>query len=361
MVDTVVEIPLSGQSLTFGPRGDLGTAEGLPPSLFLAGPENQLAGVAVHSLLGGDCLLSSPVVFSGPPGSGKTHLATGLVGIWRQRSGPRSAVYVPAVDFAHEWTDAIEAQATEEFHRRYRYCGLLVIDDIDVLASKQAVQQELLHTIDATESNGGRMVLTCTTFPAQVAGLLPALESRMVGGLVVPLALPGPDTRLAAVIRFARTRGIDLPREAAILLAEGLPGPLAGLWAAVLHLEMSARVGTGAISEGAVRNYLAEHCKPEPSLRDIAAATARQFSLRLADLRSPSRRHLVVVARDVAMYLARNLTDRSFEQIGRYFNGRDHSTVSHGCWKTAELLKSDASVRRAVDQLRRQLHARCGP
>jgi len=357
----VVEIPISGHSIEPGHGGGLSTAEGLAPDLFLAGPENRLASVVVDSFLGGDSVLYSPGVFVGPPGSGKSHLATGLVGLWRQRFGPRSAVYVPAVDFAREWTDAIEAQATEEFHGRYRRCELVAIDDVEVLASKPAAQQELLHTIDAVAASGGRIVLTCTKPPGRIAGLLPALESRMAGGLLVPLALPSPATRLAAVGRFAQARGIDLPGEAAVLLADGLPGPLSALWAAVLHLEVSARLDRGKIAEASVRKYLAERSGPEPSLRDIAAATARHFSIRLAHLRSASRRHVVVVARDVAMYLARNLTEKSFDQIGRYFNGRDHSTVSHGCWKTAELLKSDAGLRSAVEQLRCQLHAACGP
>jgi len=284
-------------------------------------------------------------------------LAAGLVGTWRQRLGQRGAVYVPAVDFAREWTDAIEAQATEEFHSRYRRAQLVAIDDVDVLTSKPAVQQELLHTLDALAAVGGRLVLTCTLAPGQVAGLLPALQSRLVGGLVVPLAQPSRETRLAVVARFAQLRGIDLAEESAALLADGLPGPLSALWAAVVHLELSARLDEGKVPEQRVGEYLAQLTTAQPSLRDIAAATARHFSLRLGDLRSASRRRVVVVARDVAMYLARTLTGISFEQIGMYFNGRDHSTVSHGCWKTAELLKSDPALRSAVDQLRQQVHA----
>jgi len=251
----------------------------------------------------------------------------------------------------------MEAQASEEFHGRYRRAELVAIDDVEVLASKPAVQQELLHTVDALASADGRLVLTSTTPPGQIPGLLPAFQSRLVGGLVVPLALPSRRTRLAAVGKFAQLRGIEMTEQSATLLAEGLPGPLAALWAAVLHLELSARLDGGKAAEQRVRDYLAERSPAQPSLRDIAAATARHFSLRLADLRSASRRRVVVVARDVAMYLSRTLTGKSFEQIGRYFNGRDHSTVSHGCWKTEELLKSDPALRSIVDQLRQQVKA----
>jgi chromosomal replication initiator protein len=355
VVDTVVEIPFSGYSFSHGPADGNGAGEAPAPSSFLAGPENRLVGVVVESLLGEESPVYDLVVLVGPPGSGKSHLAAGLVGTWRQRFGQRSAVYVPAVDFAREWTDAMEAQATEEFHARYRRTELAAIDDVDVLASKPVVQQELVHTVDALASAGGRVVLTSTTPPGQIAGLLPTLQSRLVGGLVVPLALPSRGTRLAAVGKFAQLRGIDMTDEAATLLADGLPGPLAALWAAVLHLEVSARLDSGKVPERRVRDYLAGRPTSQPSLRDIAAATARHFSLRLADLRSASRRRVVVVARDIAMYLSRTLTGKSFEQIGRYFNGRDHSTVSHGCWKTGELLKSDPALRNIVEQLREQM------
>jgi chromosomal replication initiator protein len=357
VIDTVVEVPISGHSLARERSGGNGSGKEPVPAFFLAGPENRLAGVVVDSILGGGSPVYNPVVLVGPPGSGKSHLAAGLVGTWRQRFGQRRAVYVPAVDFAREWTDAIETQATEEFHSRYRRAELVAIDDMDVLVPKPAVQQELLHTIDALGAAGGRLVLTSTSTPGLIAGLLPALQSRLVGGLVVPLALPSRETRLAAVARFSQLRAIDLAEDAAALLADGLPGPLSALWAAVLHLGLSAQLDAGKAPEHRVREYLARLTTAPPSLRDIAAATARHFSLRLTDLRSVSRRRAVVVARDVAMYLARTLTGKSFKQIGMYFNGRDHSTVSHGCWKTAELLKTDLTLRSAVDQLRQQIHA----
>jgi hypothetical protein len=122
-------------------------------------------------------------------------------------------------------------------------------------------------------------------------------------------------------------------------------------------LEVTGQLEPGKAIEQRVREYLAQRSRAVPSLGDIAAATARHFSLRLADLRSGSRRRAVVTARDVAMYLARTLTGRSFEQIGAYFNGRDHSTVSHGCSKTADLVKSDPALRSVIDQLVQKMFA----
>lgn len=360
MIDTVVEIPISGQLPGHGGADGNQSYRGSSGDCFLVGPENRLVTEAVNSVLNREFLIYNPLVFAGPSGTGKTHLATGLVAAWRRQYGHRGAGYVPAIDFARQWTDAVEAQATDEFHSRYRRLDLLAIDDVDVLAEKPAAQEELLHTIDALTASGSRVLLTSRSPPGAVAGMVPALEARLVGGLVIRLALPSRAVRLAAARKFAGLRGVDLPDETAMVLADGLPEPLSAIWAATVHLEVSAQLEPGKTMHQRVREYLAQRNTAEPSLRDIAVATARHFSLRLAELRSSSRRRAVVTARDVAMYLARTLTGKSFEQIGAYFNGRDHSTVSYGCSKTADLVKSDPSLRSAVDQLRRQVRATKG-
>lgn len=358
MTDTVVEIPISGQS------SDQGSAEGNCPErgcwsgTFLAGPENSLVVEAVQSTLHRDIPIYSPLFLYGPSGVGKTHLAAGMVDAWRKSHGPRASIYSTAVDFARHWTDAIEAQAIDDFHARYRRLELLAIDDLDALADRPIAQEQLLHTIDALVGVGSRVVLTARAAPSEIAGLSAALKARLIGGLVVRVAPPGRAVRLAAAHKFAGLRGLELSEAAASALADGLVEPLSAIWAAVACLEMSGSIEPSRPIERRVAELLAARHAREPSLREIALAAARHFSVRLTDLRSGSRRRAVVMARDVAMYLARTLTGKSYEQIGAYFSGRDHSTVSHGCAKTAELVKTDPTLRSAVDQLRRQLGAR---
>ena len=358
VIDTVVEIPIPGRWTPSDDGRKGGPDDERTARNFLVGPENRLVHAAVESLVGRVKSIYNPLTLVGPPGSGKSHLAAGLVAVWREQFGPRSATYVPAVDFARQWTDATETHATGDFQERYRRVKLLAIDDADLLASKPAAQQELVHTLDALLLEGGQVVLTFSTPPQRTQGLVERLQSRILAGLVVPLAFPTPSTRLAALRRFASLRQLDLPEEAALVLADGLSGPLSEVWAAVLGLELSARVDGGPITVRRVRDWLAGRDAGEPpALRDIAAATARHFSLKVGDLRSASRRRGVVLARDVAMYLARLLTGKSFEQIGEYFNGRDHSTVSHGCSKTEDLLKSDPVLRMLVDRVRQEFQA----
>jgi chromosomal replication initiator protein len=358
VIDTVVEIPIPGRWIPPEDGRAVGPEDKRTDRNFLVGPENRLVHVAIRSLLGGGESIYNPLTLVGPPGSGKSHLAAGLVAVWRERFGPRSAVYVPAVDFARQWTDATETHATADFQNRYRRVKLLAVDDADLLASKAVAQQELVDTLDALTLESGQVVLTCSAPPVRTLGLMPRLESRILAGLVVPLAFPAPSTRLFALRQFASLRQLNLPEEAATVLADGLSGPLSEVWAAVLALELSARVDGGAITVRRVRQWLADHDATQPpALRDIAAATARHFSLKVGDLRSTSRRRVVVLARDVAMYLARVLTGKSYDQIGKYFNGRDHSTVSHGCSKTADLLKDDPVLRTLVDRVRQEFQA----
>ena len=171
----------------------------------------------------------------------------------------------------------------------------------------------------------------------------------------MPLALPGPDTRLAILQRWSHLREVAMADSILKLLAEGLAGTVPELLGAMLQLEVPAREQGRPINAHQIRDFLAERDSAlRPKLRDIAALTARHFALRLSDLRGSSRRRPVVAARDVAIYLCRQLTRESLGRIGDYFGGRDHTTVLHACRKTEELLQADPAIRQALDQLQRK-------
>ncbi len=349
MTDRVALIAIPATpSASAGGIGSHTSAAGTVPDFFL-GPENQLARVAVEAVLDGSSSHLSPIVFHGPPGIGKTHLAMGLAAAWKGRNRQSQALYVPALDFARELTDAIEEQAVDDFRARYRQLALLAMDDVERLSAKEAAQRELLYTIDALSESDGRVLLTSATPPEYLAGLLPGLSGRLLSGLSVGLSPPGFETRLEILTRMAQSRPDGAGEAVLRLLAEKLAVPVPGLVGALHDLELAARAEGGPITLERARQYLAERSSPDqPTLGEIAAATARHFSLRVSDLRSPSRRRTVVAARGVAMYLARALTMQSLTQIGVYFHGRDHSTVSHGCRKTGRLLDSDPAIRDAV-------------
>ncbi len=362
MVDGIAYIPLAGEVLAerkprLSPARNRRAAHPAiahPATLpgFLVGPENRLVEVAVRVVLTDQAAGYNPLVFYGPSGTGKSHLARGLAAEWKALPGQRKAVYTTAVDFARKLAEAIETQATEDFRAWYQRAGLLVVEDLGQLAGKHAAQEELVHAIDALIPLGCRVVVTASTSPGQIPGIAPMLKSRLLGGLTVPLCSPGPEARRAVLYEVAALRGIKLCRNVAGILADGLCVTVPELRGALVQLEASAEITGGKIDAEAARAYLAErNGLQEPSLRDIAVNTARHFSLALSELRSSTRCRPVVTARGVAMYLSRLLTQHSLGRIGDYFGGRDHSTVMHGCRKTERLIKSDPTIRQAVEQL----------
>jgi len=344
VVNGVVEIslPLGGSGR--GSADRRGRAAG--PPVFVAGPENRLVPPAVESVLGDAGAGYDPVVFYGPTGTGKSHLALGLATAWKAPFRGRPVNYVTAPDFARQLTDAIQTKTVEDFTARYRELSLLVFDDVHHLADKPLVQQELLLTFDALAGAGSRLVFTSRTLPAELPQMLLGLRARLGAGLTVPLAPPGREARLVVLRRLARNLEITLSDAAAGVLAHGLRMTVPELCGA---LRAMAGPGPASIDEETARGYVVE-CdgSPEPSTHHIALSTARYFSLRLAELKGASRLRRVATARAVAMYLARDLTGNSLLEIGRYFGGRDHTTVSYSCHVTEERLQTDPEIRQAV-------------
>ena len=353
MTHDVVAIPLPGQPLAG--ESQVANVDRGPTTLeFFAGPENYLIEPAVCGVLGRQPNPYNPLVFHGPSGTGKSHLARGLAATWKLKFPHCRIACTVAVDFAREMSDAFEAQAVEDFRARYRGVNLAVFEDVAELAAKVSVQEELIRTIDAVVQGGGQVVVTASSAPREITGFSPALQSRLSAGLCVPLALPGPETRLAILERWSSCREFAMADSILKILAEGLAGTVPELLGAMLQLEVPARQDGCPVDARRVRNFLSDRDTAlRPKLRDIAVATARLFGLRLGDIRGKSRRRPVVTARDVAIYLCRRLTRESLSGIGEYFGGRDHTTVLHACRKTEELLQTDPTVQQAMDQLQR--------
>ena len=186
----------------------------------------------------------------------------------------------------------------------------------------------------------------------------------MTAGLTVPLLAPEPNTRLAILLHLAETRKIDLPVQAAKMLAEAVHGTVPMLMGPHSAIRSAARRDAGRIDVRAVRAILEQRgSQGRPSLHAIGLATAKFFGLKLSELRSPSRQQAVVAARNMAVYLARDITQCSFAEIGQYFGGRDHTTVMHSWRKMERLLKTDPAMSREVEELKRRTLSKnnCSP
>lgn len=305
--------------------------------------------------------IPSPIVLTGPAGSGKTHLARGLVELWQSVRGEADAAYYTAADFARELAAAIQQSddsndAVAEFRNRCRGYGLLVIEDVDRLGDSAHRREELRQTLDGiTEREGaeqrGLVIVTAPAPLASAESLDRPLLSRLAGGLVLEIAPPGLAARRELLRHAAAAVGCSLQPAALETLAENLPAEPPQLLRAAV--ELRRRGGTN-INVRAVEQLLAGgESTGSPPLRDIVAVVARYYRLPQRQILSASRKQSVVAARAMVIYLARELTPLSYEQIGKSLGGRDHTTIMHSYRRVRDQLPEDRALRSAAEELKR--------
>jgi chromosomal replication initiator protein len=322
----------------------------------------------------------SPLLLVGPAGCGKTaiatHLATGMLEAVLSDSGPtpggdrdsrskppaRAAIslFMPAIDFARYYARAVDSDEITRFRRDIDQAPVLVIDDVHLMVGKTASQDELAGRIESRSKAGRPTILTSRRLPPQVAGLRPLLVSRMLPGLTVPIRQPGTEARYQLLADFARRCRLELGDEELQLLCGGLDADLSArhLQAAVAHLDLYCRMNACLPDVHAVRSAILSMAPTSDLSTDrVAKLISRRYKLKLSDLKSGTRRQEVVRARSLAMYLTRQLTGSSYHQIGKYFGGRDHTTVLHAVRKTESMLQSDSDLRVTADEIKEQLKA----
>jgi chromosomal replication initiator protein len=280
---------------------------------------------------------------------------------WKARHRRSHVQCTTVVDFARELAEAIESQGVEEFRTKYRQADLAVFEDIGELGQKRSeklsAQEEMIFTLDALVQRESWVIVTCSKSPAELQNISPNLQSRLMAGLTVPIAPPESAARLTILERVVRERQLNLPKSAMQTLAEGFNGTVPKLLGALTQLEVPARREGKAIDRRVVRHFLEEKQREGlPEIPQIAAIVAKHYGLKISELRSSSRQRAVVSARSVAIYLARKITRASLDQIGRYFGGRDHTTMMHSCRKIEELTGEDPAFCQEIEQLEKKIH-----
>ncbi len=344
MIDGVLQLDFPA-SATNGSAGGASHA-------FVVGAENRLLAPPLERLLNAAEFAAAasqfnPLVLVGPSGSGKSHLAQGLVRVWSQRFGASEVAYFTAADFGRERQAAEAEERLEAWRQQTRAARLLVVEDVDRLRPRATIQQELRASIDAIVAAGGAVVITAMREPIAISHLEPGLRDRLTAGLTVRLNRPEPTTRRAILATAAAARGLALDAPQLDHLAHKDCATVASLLSRLsgpLPREGRAREGGEAATSTS---------STQPTIKQILAVTARYFSLTQAALTGHSRRTNLVQARNVVVHLARQLTDLSYAEIGRALGGRDHTTIMHADRRLADRLATDPATQQAVDELDR--------
>ena len=351
-------IPFPGKPLEFETAEARRTLFAAPERGFLIGPENFLIEPVVRWAVEGTAPEGGmPLTFFGPSGCGKTHLLQGIEEAWRKKhqggTKKKRGCYLKATDFARQFAAAVETRTVDDFRRRYREASLLLIDDLGTIAEKPGAQEELLFTTDFLMANNRTVVFGDSRFPGECGRYSERLTVRLLGGTTIPVSLPGAAVRLRFLQELTAAFRVALPTAALEFAARELRLSLPALHGLLAQMFFEARVNGTKVDAAFIKNYLMDRIDVDrPTIAEIAKRTARHFSLKLADLRGRSRSKTVSQARAVAVYLAREQTGLSLKEIGKYFDGRDHTTIQHLADSTEVALATDELLRDAVLRLR---------
>jgi chromosomal replication initiator protein len=325
---------------------------------FLVVDENRLAWTAAQSLPGGDESMADRgrlILLYGPSGTGKSHLCE-LVSKQLTQTTPGAVMRYDSV----ELLDRLGPDHRhEEFWPESPVAGrVLIVEDLQHLRH-ESVQRAFAWRIDEMLRRGTTGLFTSIVPPGELKGMLPRLKSRLRGGNIIPIQMPAPASRLKLLEHFCSHLQIALPHDVLKLFARELPVSPRELLGTLLRFEELARARREFAALPLARAFLRqEPGETELSLNDIARATARQFGVRLSEMKSKARDQSITLPRQCAMFLCRELTGEHLSKIGAYFSNRSHSTVLHACGRIARLLDDDAALRRQVDQIRRSLRGR---
>jgi chromosomal replication initiator protein len=327
---------------------------------FVIGDSNRLAHAAALAVAELPGQAYNPLFICGPPGVGKTHLLRSIASMVLSYSPGLSVRASTGESFTSEFQMALGQGRMDSFKARFRRVDVLLLDDVQFLERKARTEEEFFHTFNTLHEAGAQLVLTSDRPPRDLQALEDRLRERFDAGLVADIRPPDTSTRLTILRKRVQQDGIELPDPAALdVIAQRVALNVRALEGALIRIvAFSSLTGRPLSAELAteVLDNLYPRTTPHPhSLAEIQAAACQHFDLSPEELVSSSRAARIIWPRQVAMYLARELTGESLPAIGRHFGGRDHTTVLHAWRRTAAKIHADTTSRQAVDSLREQL------
>jgi len=325
---------------------------------FVEGKSNQLAKAACLQVAGHPAVAYNPLFLYGGVGLGKTHLMH-AIGNQLIRDNPKAKVlYLHSERFVADMVKALQTNAMNDFKRYYRNVDALLIDDIQFFAGKDRTQEEFFHTFNALLESQQQVILTCDRYPKEIHGVEERLKSRFGWGLTVAVEPPELETRVAILMSKAEGARIDLPYEVAFFVAKRIRSNVRELEGAlkriIANAHFTGRMITVDFVKEALRDLLALQDKLV-TIENIQKTVAEYYKIKVADLLSKRRNRSVARPRQIAMALAKELTNHSLPEIGDAFGGRDHTTVLHACRVISGFRQSDVDIDEDYTNLLRTL------
>jgi chromosomal replication initiator protein len=323
----------------------------LNPSLlfenFVTGKANQLAHAAAIQVADSPGTTYNPLFIYGGVGLGKTHLIQAIGNQFKQENSHAKICYVHATNYISDVVRAFQTKQFDEFKQYYNSLDLLLIDDIQFIADKPGTQQEFFYTLNSLIDTNKQVIITCDTFPKEISGIEPRLTSRFSCGLTVAIEPPGLEMRVAILLQKSIISKNPIGEDVAFFVAKHVRSNIRELEGALNRIEAFARFHkrpiTVDLAKEALKDLLAAQNK-QVSIENIQKTVADFYRLKLLDLLSKKRTRIIARPRQIAMCLARELTQLSLPEIGNAFGGRDHSTVLHACKTIENLRNTDTSL-----------------
>lgn len=325
---------------------------------FVEGKSNQLARAAAIQVAENPGGVYNPLFVYGGTGLGKTHLLHAVGNGIMAHKKDAKVFYIRAERFVQDMVNSIRNSSTNEFKRYYRSVDALLIDDIHFFANKKGSQEEFFHTFNALLEGNQQIIMTSDLYPKEIDGVEDRLKSRFGWGLTIAIEPPELETRVAILMRKADERGLHMPHEVAFFIAKRLRSNVRELEGAlnrvVANVQLTGRPITIDFVREALRDLIAAQEKLV-TIDNIQKTVAEYYNIKLADILSKRRSRSVARPRQLAMALAKELTNHSLPEIGDAFGGRDHTTVLHACRKIQELKDAQHDIKEDYRNLIRTL------
>ena len=325
---------------------------------FVVGKPNEFAHAAAQRVAESETAQFNPLFLYGGVGLGKTHLMHAIAWHIRKRDPNRTVIYMSAEKFMYRFIRALREQNTVDFKDHFRNVDVLMIDDVQFIGGKESTQEEFFHTFNALVDQGRQIVISADKSPSDLEGMEERLKSRLNCGLVADIHATTYELRVGILQTKAEKIGVEIPPKVQEFLAHKITANVRELEGALNRVAAHAQLVGREVSLESAQDVLHDLIRANDrrvTIEEIQKKVASHFNIRTSDMHSARRARSVARPRQVAMYLAKQLTSRSLPEIGRKFGGRDHTTVMHAVKKVEELTERDAGFAEDVELLRRML------